>query len=97
MCKKAKKINSKKNKYIYQSYTNHYYNNNHYTIGNLFLPVLCVRLVVCVEREQELVKIFTRWQVLVGWQKLEAVSEAERCWGMFWKKNNGRTATLFLF
>lgn len=28
------------NKYIYQSYTNHYYNNIHY-IGNLFLPVYC--------------------------------------------------------
>lgn len=62
MCKKAKKINSKKNKYIYQSYTNHHYNNNHY-IWEPFLLV-CVFLVVvaCVFLVAgTLVKTFTAW------------------------------------
>lgn len=61
MCKKkAKKINSKKNKYIYPSYTNHYYNNNHYIWESFPARVVCVRL-VCFRREQGLVKTFTRW------------------------------------
>ena len=39
--KAKKKLQKKTNKYTYSSYTNYYYNNNHYTIGNLFLPALC--------------------------------------------------------
>ena len=51
--------------------------------------VVCV-VGVCVSGgEQELVKIFTDRQMMASWQVLEAVSEAERCWGFFFAENNG--------
>ena len=53
--------------------------------------VVCCPAVVSGGK-QEIVKIFTDRQMMASWQVLEAVSEAKRCWGMFWKKNNGRTA-----
>ena len=73
----------KKNKYISLSYTNNYYNNNPYTIGNLFLPVCCV----CVPGgSRSLLKLSQAgkcWDVGRSW---------ERCWGIFFSENNGRTA-----
>ena len=62
-------VHNKTNKYINQSYNKDYYNNNHYTIGNLFLPACVVRL-VCPRGKQGLVKTFTSWQVLASWQEL---------------------------
>ena len=100
MCKKAKKINSKKNKYIYPSYTNHYYyNNNHYTMGIFSCPCcVCCPAGVC-GGEQELVKTFTSWKILASLEntgsgtggyvflRITAVSGA-----LYSAENNGRTA-----
>lgn len=72
MCKKAKKINSKKNKYIYQSYTNHYYNNNHYTMGIFSCPCCVCPACVC-GGDRGFVKIFTGWQKLASWQEMGMV------------------------
>ena len=59
--------------YIYQSYTNYYYNNNHYPLGNLFLPVLCA----CCPAG-----VFP-----VGSRSLLKLSQAGKCWlaGRCWQ------------
>ena len=66
------------NKYIYQSYNKDYYNNNNPYIGNLFLPVLCVRQ-VCPWGKQELVKTFTACQELGFGRSWQAGRRWERC------------------
>ena len=75
--------------YISSSYTNYYYNNNHSIMGIFSCP--CVLPWWCVfGGKQGLVKTFTAWQKLASWQEMGAVSEAERYWGIFCRKNNGR-------
>ena len=72
MITKSKEEVIKKRINIYQSYTNHYYNNNHYIIGNLFLPVLCVCPAgVCSAGSRSLLKLSqpgSCWQVGRNWQ-----------------------------
>ena len=91
MCKKRQRRNQNKKeyKYIYQSYTNHYYNNNHYIIGNLFLPVLCALVVACVSMgSRSLLKLSQPGSYWQAWKILGAVSEAERYRGIFFAENN---------
>ena len=75
MPKQKKNKQNKTNKYIYQSYTNYYYNNNPY-IGNLFLPVLCACVVgVCVAGSRGLLKLSQvgrSWQAGKSWMVSEA-------------------------
>ena len=99
-------VHNKKNKYIYQSYNNHYYNNNPY-IGNLFLPVLCVCLVVvCVCRKQGFVKTFTAgscWKPGKYWERCRRRSGVGGCsllritavsGALYFCENNGISAGL---
>ena len=50
--KSKEEVIKKKNKYIYLSYTNYYYNNNHYTMGIFSCPCcVCVVRLVCFRWE----------------------------------------------
>ena len=98
MCNLSLVSTKKKNKYIYQSYYKDYYNNNNPYIGNLFLPVLCVSgRWACLAGSRGLLKLSQVgrcWNPVRSWQAGRSwmVSEARRCWGIFCRKNNGRTA-----
>lgn len=80
--------------YIYQSYINHYYNNNHYTMGIFSCPcVVCPGGGVCAGSRGLLKfsQVGRCWQAGKYWKRCigEAVSEVKRCWGFFSAENNG--------
>ena len=68
------------NKYIYQSYTNYYYNNNHYIIGNLSCPCVVRVVGVCVPG---------------GSRSLLKLSQSGSCWdvGRRWERCRRRSGT----
>ena len=93
------------NKYIYQSYNKDYYNNNPYTMGIFSCPCCvsgwCASRVpgglLKLSQHGSYWKPGRNWQAgrsrQAGryWQAGRSwmVSEAERYWGMFCRKNNG--------